>query len=42
MRLPAELLNKTIALLASRELRKWRDGLAQTLAAATVNRTTTG
>jgi integrase len=31
-----------VALLASRELRKWRDGLAMTLAAATVNRTTTG
>jgi integrase len=42
LHLPAGLLNKTVALLASRELRKWRDGLAKTLAAATVNRTTTG
>jgi integrase len=40
--LPAGVLNKTVALLASRELRNWRDGLAKTLAAATVNRTTTG
>jgi len=42
MHLPTGLFNKAVALLASRELRKWRDGLARTLAAATVNRTTTG
>ena len=42
MHLPAGLLDKAVALLASRELRGWRDGLARTLAAATVNRTTTG
>jgi integrase len=42
MHLPAGVLNKTVALLASRELRNWRDGLAKTLAAATVNRTATG
>ena len=40
--LPAGLLDKAVALLASRELRGWRDGLARTLAAATVNRTTSG
>lgn len=42
MHLPAVLLDKAAALLASRELRRWRDGLAKTLAASTVNRTTTG
>jgi integrase len=42
MHLPAGLLDKAVALLASPELRRWRDGLAKTLAAATVNRTTTG
>ena len=42
MHLPTGLFNKAVALLASGELRKWRDGLARTLAAATVNRTTTG
>jgi integrase len=31
-----------VALLVSRELRNWRDGLTKTLAAATVNRTTSG
>jgi integrase len=40
--LPAGLLNKTVALLGSGELRKWRDRLGKTLAPATVNRTTTG
>jgi integrase len=35
------LLDKVVALLASRELRRWRDGLAKTLAPATVNRTST-
>jgi integrase len=42
MHLPAGLLDKAVALLVARELRGWRDGLAKTLAAATVNRTTTG
>jgi integrase len=42
MRLPAALLNKAVALLASRELRRWRDSQAKILAASTVNRTTTG
>jgi integrase len=42
MHLPAGLLEKIVALLSSRELRRWRDGLTKTLAAATVNRTTTG
>jgi hypothetical protein len=42
MHLATGLLNKPVPLLASRELRKWRDGLAKTLAAASVNRTTTG
>jgi integrase len=42
MHLPARLLDKTIALLTSRELRGWPDSLAKQLAAATVNRTTTG
>jgi integrase len=41
-RLPAGLINKAVALLASAELRKWRDSLSKTLAAATVNRTCTG
>jgi len=40
--LPGGLFNKAVALLASRELRNWRDGLTKTLAAATVNRTTSG
>jgi integrase len=40
--LPAGLLNKPVALLISRELRSWRDSLANQLSAATVNRTTTG
>src|SRR5439155_16066703 len=39
--LPARLRDKAIALLSSGELRKWRDGLAKTLAPATVNRTCT-
>ena len=42
LHLPAGLLEKAVALLTSRELRGWRDCLAKTLAAATVNRTTTG
>jgi integrase len=42
MHLPARLLDKAVALLASRELRRWRDSLAGQLAAATVNRTMTG
>jgi integrase len=42
MHLSVGLLDKAVALLAARELRKWRDELAKTLAAATVNRTTTG
>src|SRR6202048_1858198 len=40
--LPGGLFNKAVALLASRELRKWRGGFTKTLAAGTVNRTTTG
>ena len=32
--LPAALLNKAVALLASRELRRWRDGLAERMAPA--------
>jgi integrase len=42
MHLPAGLRDKPVTLLASRELRRWRDGLAKTLAPATVNRTCTG
>jgi integrase len=42
MHLPPRLLDKVVALLVSRELRKWRDALAGQLSAATVNRTTTG
>ena len=42
MHLPSRLLDKAVALLISRELRKWRDGLVGQLTAATVNRTTTG
>jgi integrase len=42
MHLPARLLDKAVALLMTRELRRWRDSLAEHLAAATVNRTTTG
>ncbi len=42
MHLPARLLDKAVALLTSRELRRWRDSLAGQLAAATVNRTATG
>jgi integrase len=37
--LSATLLTKDVALLASRDLRKWRDDLATKLAPATVNRT---
>lgn len=40
--LPPALLNKPVALLGARELRKWRDDLVGRLAPATVNRTTTG
>ncbi|HEY1300822.1 MAG TPA: site-specific integrase [Stellaceae bacterium] len=36
------LLNKAVALLASRELRRWRDTLAEKLTPSSVNRTTTG
>jgi len=39
---PARLLDKAVALLTSRELRRWRDSLTGKLAAATVNRTATG
>jgi integrase len=39
--LPASLLDKVVPLLTSRDLRRWRDGLAKTLAPATVNRTCT-
>ena len=35
------LLERVVALLTSRELRRWRDGLAKSLAPATVNRTAT-
>ena len=35
------MLDRVVALLTSRELRRWRDGLAKSLAPATVNRTTT-
>ena len=42
MHLPATLANKAVALLTSRELRRWRDSLAKTLTAASVNRTATG
>jgi integrase len=35
------LLEKSVPLLAHRELRRWRDGLAKALAPATVNRTCT-
>jgi integrase len=34
------LANKAVALVMSRELRKWRDGLTEQLAPASVNRTT--
>jgi integrase len=37
--LPDALGAKRVSLLASRDLRHWRDGLAKTLAPATVNRT---
>lgn len=39
--LSQSLLDKVVALLTSRELRRWRDGLIGSLAPATVNRTTT-
>ena len=39
--LPAGLLDKVVPLLTSRDLRKWRDGLAKVLAPATINRTCT-
>jgi integrase len=38
--LPADLARKSVALLTTRALRSWRDGLADALAPATVNRTT--
>jgi len=40
--LPPRLLDKAVPLLASRELRRWRDSLVGQLSAATVNRTATG
>lgn len=40
--LPQKLLNKPVAALTWAELRKWRDGLAATVAPATVNRICTG
>src|ERR1051326_2100129 len=40
--LAAQLLDKRVVALTSRELRRWRDGLAAALAPATVNRTCTG
>ena len=42
MHVPDRLLDKVVALLASGELRRWRDSLAAGLAAASVNRTSTG
>ncbi len=42
LHLPDALANKNVALLAARDLRKWRDGLAKHVAPATVEpRTTT-
>jgi hypothetical protein len=38
--LPVGLARKSVALVTTRELRSWRDGLADGLAPATVNRTT--
>src|SRR6185369_3675366 len=40
--LPTALLERPVALLGSRELRRWRDSLIKKLAPATVNRTVTG
>jgi integrase len=40
--LPTRLLDKTVALLTSGELRRWRDGLAGSMTPASVNRTRTG
>jgi integrase len=40
--LPPRLLDKTVALLTSGELRRWRDGLAGSMTPASVNRTRTG
>ena len=40
--LPDTLANKSVALVTARDLRSWRDQLAQGLAPATVNRTTNG
>jgi integrase len=37
--IPDALIGKTVALLAARDLRLWRDALAQVVAPATVNRT---
>ena len=36
------LLEKAVALLTPRELRRWRDGMAKSLAPSSVNRTATG
>jgi integrase len=38
--LPSALLSKPVALLGANELKRWRDAIAQTLAPASVNRTT--
>jgi hypothetical protein len=38
--LPAGLKSKAVTLLSTTDLRRWRDGLAKKLAAASVNRTT--
>lgn len=42
LHLPAGLRSKAVALLASRELRRWRDSLAEKMLPASVNRTATG
>ncbi|MGE3782053.1 MAG: tyrosine-type recombinase/integrase [Alphaproteobacteria bacterium] len=42
MHLPAPLRDRPVPLLASRELRRWRDELVKHLAPASVNRTCTG
>jgi integrase len=41
LHLPAALLSKPVALLSAAELKRWRDGLAEKVAPATVNRTRT-
>ena len=42
MHLSATLRDRPVSLLASRDLRRWRDGLVKHLAPASVNRTCTG